>query len=76
MLTSCAYEADWTCDMPNAFRDTILTAPDIHHIVMTGYKLPPNLSFEQCFLGRAAAFQLTRQVHTLAQSEQCYFRVR
>ena len=76
MLSSCAYEADWTCDMPNAFRDTILTAPDIHHIVMTGYKFLPNLSFELCFLGRAAAFQLTRQVHTLAQSGQCYFRVR
>ena len=76
MLASCAYEADWACDMPNAFRDTILTAPDINHIVMTGYKLPPDLSFEQCFFGRAAAFQLTRQVHTLAQSGQCYFRVR
>ena len=76
MLASCAYEADWACDMPYVIRDTILTAPDIHHIVMTGYKLPPDLSFEQCCLGRAAAFQLTRQVHTLAQSGQYHFRVR
>ena len=76
MLASCAYEADWACDMPNAFRGTILTAPDIHHIVKTGYKLPQNLSFKLCFFGRAAAFQLTRQVHTLAQSGQCYFTVR
>ena len=76
MLARCAYEADWACDMPNAFRDTILTAADIHHIVMTGYKLPPDLSFEQCFLGRVAAFQLTRQVHTLSQSGQYHFRVR
>ena len=76
MLASCAYEADWACDMPNAFRDTILTAADIHHIIMTGYKLPSDLSFEQCFLGRAAVFQLTRQVHTLSQSGQYHFRVR
>ena len=76
MLASCAYEADWACDMPHVFRDDILSAADMHHIVVTGYKLPPDLSFEQCFLGRAAAFQLTRQVHTLAQSGRYYFRVR
>ena len=76
LLASCAYEADWACDMPYIFRDNILSAADMHHIVMASYKLPPDLSFEQCFLGRAAAYQLTRQVHTLAQSGQYYFRVR
>ena len=76
MLTSYAYEADWTCDVPYIFRGTILSAADMHRIVVTGYKLPPDLSFEQCFWGRAAAFQLTRQVHTLFQREQYYFRVR
>ena len=76
MLASCAYEADWACDLPYIFRDNILSAADMHHIVMASYKLPPDLSFEQCFLGRAAAYQLTRQVHTLAQSGQYYFRVR
>ena len=76
MLASCVYEADWACDMPYVFRHNILSAADMHHIVVTGYKLPPDLSFEQCFLGRAAAFQLTRQVHTLAQSGRYYFRVR
>ena len=72
---SCAYEADWACDM-SVFRDNILSAADMHHIVMASYNLPPDLSFEQCFLGRAAAYQLTRQVHTLAQSGQYYFRMR
>ena len=76
MLASCAYEADWACDMPYVFRDNILSAADMHHIVVAGYKLPPDLSFERCFLGRAAAFKLTRQVHTLAQSGRYYFRVR
>ena len=76
MLISYAYEADWACDMLSVFKDNILSAADMHHIVMTSYKLPPNLSFEQCFLGRAAAYQLTRQVHTLAQSGQYYFRMR
>ena len=76
MLASCAYEADWACDMPYVFKDNILSAADMHHIVMTVYKLPPDLSFEQCFLGRAAAFQLTRQVHTLAQSKWRDFRMR
>ena len=75
-VASCAYEADWACDMPYIFRDHILSAADMHHIVMTVHKLPPDLSFEQCSLGRAAAYQLTRQVHTLAQSGQYYFRMR
>ena len=76
MLISYAYEADWACDMLSVFRGNILSAADMHHIVMTSYKLPPDLSFEQCFLGRAAAYQLTRQVHTLAQSGWYDFRMR
>ena len=78
MLASCAYEADWAYDMPHVFKGNILTAADVHHIVMTGYKfkLPPELSFEQCCLGRAVAFYLTRQLHTLAQSGQYYIRMR
>ena len=75
-VASCAYEADWACEMPSIFRDHILSAADMHHIVMTVYKLRPELIFEQCSLGRAAAYQLTRQVHTLAQSGQYYFRMR
>ena len=76
VLISCGYEADWACDMLPVFRDHILSATDMHHIIMTSYNLQPDLSFEQCFLGRAAAYQLTRQVHTLAQSGQYYFRMR
>ena len=77
MLASCAYEADWWVgDIPSVFRDNILTAADMHHIVIKGCKFPPDLSFERCVLGRAAVFQLTRQVHTLAQSGQCGFRLR
>ena len=77
MLVSCAYEADWSCDMPSVFSDHILTPADMHHIVVTGYKfLPDLLSFEQCCFGRATLFQLTRQVHALAQSGQQGFRMR
>ena len=76
MLASCTYEADWACDMPKVFRRNILSAADMHHIVMTSYKLSPDLRFEQCSMGRAAVFQLTRQVHTLAQSGQYYLRMR
>ena len=76
MLVNCMYEADWSCDMPSVFRDHILTSADIHHIV-TGFKFPPNsLNFEQCCLGRATLYQLTRQVHVLAQSGQRSFRGR
>ena len=77
VLASCAYEADWWGgDIPSVFRDNILTAADMHHIAIKGYKFPPDLSFERCVLGRAAVFQLTRQVHTLAQSGQRGFRLR
>ena len=77
VLASCAYEADWWAgDIPSVFRDNILTAADMHHIAIKGYKFPPDLSFERCVLGRAATFQLTRQVHTLSQSGQRDFRVR
>ena len=75
VLASCAYEADWWAgDIPSVFRD-ILTAADVHHIVKTGHKFPPDLNFEQCVFGRVAVFQLTKQVHTLVQSGQ-RFRVR
>ena len=73
MQVNCAYEADWSCEMPSIFRDYILTPADMHHIVM---KLPPDLNFNQCCFGRAALYQLTRQVHVLAQSGQQGFRVR
>ena len=77
MLVNCAYEADWSCDMPSVFRDQILTAADMHHIVITGYKfLPDLLSFKRCCLGRATLFQLTRHMHALAQSGQQGFRLR
>ena len=76
MLVNCAYEADWSCDMPSVFRGYILTPADIHHIV-TCFKFPPDsLNFEQCCIGRATLYQLTRQVHVLAQSGQQSFRVR
>ena len=76
VLVNCACEADWSCDMPSVFRHHILTPADIHHIV-TGFKFPPDLlNFEQCCLGRATLYQLTRQVHVLAQSGQQGFRVR
>ena len=76
MLVNCTYEADWSCDMPSVFRDHILTSADIHHIV-TGFKFPPDLlNFKQCCFGRATLYQLTRQVHVLAQSGQRSFRVR
>ena len=76
MLVDWAYEADWSCDMPSVFRGYILTPADIHHIV-TGFKFPPDsLNFKQCCLGRATLYQLTRQVHVLAQSGQRSFRVR
>ena len=76
MLANCAYEADWLCDMPSVFRDHILTPADMHH-VLTGFKFPPDLlSFKQCCFGRATLYQLTRQVHALAQSGQQGFRVR
>ena len=70
-----AYKADWSCDMPSVFRDNILTPADIHHIV-TGCKFPPDLYFKQCCFGRAALFQLTRKVHTFAQTAQQGLRVR
>ena len=70
VLASCAYEAGWWAgDILSVFRD-ILTAADVHHIVKTGHKFPPDLNFEQCVLGRVAVFQLTKQIHTLAQSGQ------
>ena len=76
MLVNCTYEADWSCDMPSVFRDHILTPADIHHIV-TGFKFPPDsLNFRTCCLGRATLYQLTRQVHVLAQSGQRSFRVK
>ena len=75
MLANCAYEADWSCDIPSVFRDHILTHADIHHIV-TGCKFSPDLKFVQCCFGRAALFQLTRQVHAFAHSGQQGFRVR
>ena len=75
MQVSCAYEADWSCDMPSVFRDHILTPADINHIVI-GYKFTPDLNFERCCFGRAAVFQLTRQVHALARSAQQGFEVR
>ena len=74
-LANCAYEANWSCDVPSIFRDHILTPADIHHIV-TGYKFLPDLNFVHCCFGRAALRQLTRQVHVFAQSEQQGFRVR
>ena len=77
VVASCAYEADWWAeDIPSVFRGNILTATDMHHVAIKGYKFPPDLSFEECFLGRTAVFQLTRQVHTLAQSGQRGFRFR
>ena len=77
MLVNCAYEADWSCDMPSVFRDQILTPADMHHIVVTSYKFLPNLlNFKRCCFGRATLFQLTRQVHALAQSGQQGFRMR
>ena len=77
LLVNCAYEADWSCDMPSVFRDQILTPADMHHIVITSYKfLPDLLSFKRCCFGRATLFQLTRQVHVLAQSGQQGFRMR
>ena len=75
MLVNCAYEADWSCDMPSVFRDHILTPADVHHIV-TGSKFPPDLNFVQCRFGRETLFQLTRQVHAFAQSAQQGLRVR
>ena len=76
LLVNCMYEADWSCDMPSVFRDHILTPADIHHIV-TGFKFPPDsLNFRTCCLGRATLYQLTRQVHVLAQSGERSFRVR
>ena len=77
MLVNCAYEADWSCDMPSVFRNHILTPADVHHIAITGFKFPPDLlNFERCCFGRATLYQLTRQVHTLAQSGQQGFKVR
>ena len=77
MLVNCAYEAGWSCDMPSVFRGHILTPADVHHIAVTGYKFPPDLlNFEQCCFGRATLYQLTRQVHALAQSGQQGFKVR
>ena len=77
MLASCAYEADWWAgDVPSLFRGNILTAADVHHIATKSYKFPPDLSFEECFWGKTAVFQLTRHVHTLAQSGQRGFRLR
>ena len=64
-LADCAYEADWACDIPSVFTGSILTVVNMHHIV--GFKFLPNLSFNRCFFGRAAAFQLARQVHAFAQ---------
>ena len=76
LLVNYKYEADWSCDMPSVFRNQILTPADIHHIV-TAFKFPPGLlNFEQCRFGRATLYQLTRQVHALAQSGQQGFRVR
>ena len=75
MLANCAYEADWSCDVPSVFRDSILTPADIHHIV-TGYKFQPDLNFVRCCFGRTALFQLTRQVHAFAQSGQQGLTVR
>ena len=75
VLVNCAYEADWSCDMPSVFRNHILTPADVHHIV-TGYKFLPDLNFVQCRFGRATLFQLTRQVHAFAQSAQQGLRVR
>ena len=76
LLVDCAYEADWSCDIPPVFRGYILTPADIHHIV-TGFKFPPDfVNFKKCCFGRATLFQLTRQVHILAQSGQKGFRVR
>ena len=77
MLVNCAYEADWSCDMTSVFRDHILTPADIHRIVITGFKFPPDLlNFSKCCMGRATLYHLTRQVHALAQSGQQGFRVR
>ena len=77
MLVSCAYEADWSCDMPSVIRDYILTPADVHHIAIASFKFPPDLlNFKRCCFGRATLFQLTRQVHVLAQSGQQGFRVR
>ena len=75
MQVSCAYEANWSCDMPSVFRDHVLTPADMNHIV-TCCKFSPDLNFERCFFGRAAVFQLTSQVHALAQSAQQGFGVR
>ena len=71
VLASCAHEADWLAgDIPSVFRGNILTAADVHHVIKTGHKFSPDLSFEQCVLGRVAVFQLTKQMHTLIQSGQ------
>ena len=77
MLVNCAYEADWSCDMPSVIRDHILTPADVHHIAIAGFKFPPDLlNFKRCCFGRAALYQLTRQVRVLAQSGQQSFRMR
>ena len=77
MLANCAYEADWSCDMPSVIRDHILTPADVHHIAIAGFKFPPDLlNFKQCCFGRAALYQLTRQVRVLTQSGQQSFRMR
>jgi len=75
MLANCAYEADWSCNVPSVFRYHILTPADIHHIV-TCHKFSPDLNFVQCYFGRAALCQLTRQVHVFAHCGQQGFRVR
>ena len=75
MQVSCAYEANWSCDGPFVFRDHILTPADVQHIV-TACKFSPDLKFVRCCFGRAALFQLTRQIHTLSQSAQQGFGVR
>ena len=77
MLATCAYETDRSCDMPSVFRDYILTPADIHHITISGLKFPPELlNFKRCCFGKATLFQLTRQVHVLAQSGQQGFKVK
>ena len=76
LLANCMYEADWSHDMPSVFRDYILTPADIHHIAIAGFKLSPDLNFVQCCFGKTTLFQLTRQVHAVAQSGQQGFRMR
>ena len=76
LLANCVYEADWSHDMPSVFRDYILTPADIHHIAIAGFKLSPDLNFVQCCFGKTTLFQLTRQVHALAQIGQQGFRMR